>query len=336
MKRPPRQPLAQLPTPIERVPRLSDELGIELLVKRDDLTGSHLSGNKVRKLEVLLADALERSATHVITCGGVQSNHCRATAWAARSVGIEPVLLLRTAHGERADLPQPPNGNVLLDLLAGADVHVCTPEGYATRDVLMGRLADELRLAGARPYVIPEGGSNALGALGYVDAAHEIAQQTLHNPPTSVVVATGSGGTLAGLALGLREAGLEIPALGMAVCDDGPTFEAIVRRIAKEAQERYGARPLEDGDFHVIDRYQGRGYALSTPEELNLIVESARRDALIFDPVYTIKAWGGLLDLARRRDDRLGSRPLFIHTGGLFGLMAAQEALGPHLGDGAP
>jgi D-cysteine desulfhydrase len=200
----------------------------------------------------------------------------------------------------------------------------------------MERLAEALREEGAVPYVIPEGGSNALGALGYVDAAHEIVDQTRGDPPTSVVVATGSGGTLAGLALGLRPAGLRIPVLGVAVCDDGPTFEGVVHRIADEAVARFGLGPLEPGDFHVLDAYQGRGYALSTDEELVLLRDTARMDGLILDPVYTLKAWSGLLDLAQRRDPRLGDRPLFIHTGGLFGLMATGEALGPLLGDGAP
>jgi D-cysteine desulfhydrase len=334
MERPPRERLALLPTPIEELPRRSAEVGVRIRVKRDDLTGSHLSGNKVRKLEYLLAEAVASGATHVITCGGVQSNHCRATAWAARGLELEPVLLLRTPHGRRDDLPTPPTGNVFLDLLAGATIHVCDPAGYDEREVRMAGLAEALRARGAVPYVIPEGGSNALGALGYVDAAHEIAAQTMGDPPTSIVVATGSGGTLAGLALGLRPAGLSIPVLGMAVCDDTETFENIVHRIADEAVRRFDLRALEPGDFHVLDAYQGRGYALSTDEELTLLRDTARVDGLILDPVYTLKAWIGLLDLARRRDPLLGDSPLFIHTGGLFGLMGAGDAMAPFLGEG--
>ncbi|MBD90881.1 MAG: D-cysteine desulfhydrase [Deltaproteobacteria bacterium] len=336
MTRPKKLKIAQTPTPIVEASRLSQELGILLRVKRDDLTGSHLSGNKVRKLEYLLAEAVTLGATHVITCGGVQSNHCRATAWAARGLGLEPVLLLRTPLGERTDLPQPPTGNVLLDLLAGATIHLCTPDGYRERDARMAELADELRSQGAVPYVIPEGGSNALGAMGYVEAARELVEQTRERPPTSVIVATGSGGTLAGLALGLREAGCPAPAIGMAVCDDQVTFETIAARISDEAQERFDLKPYEPDGCVVIDRYQGRGYALSTHEELELLKSTALRDGLILDPVYTIKAWNGLLDLARSGDPRLGDRPVFIHTGGLFGMMAASQQLAPLLGQGAP
>jgi D-cysteine desulfhydrase len=336
MDRPGKLNLAQIPTPIEEVKRLSAELGLDLRVKRDDLTGSHLSGNKVRKLEYLLAEALAKGATHVITCGGIQSNHCRATAWASRSLGLEPILLLRTPHGERTDLPSPPTGNVLLDLIAGATIHLCTPEGYGERNPRMESIAESLRARGARPYVVPEGGSNALGAMGYVEAAHELVQQTRDRPPTSVVVATGSGGTLAGLALGLRDAGLAIPAIGIAVCDDRETFETIAARIGQEAHLQFGLPMYSREDCVVIDSYVGRGYALSTDEELRLLTETARQDGLIFDPVYTIKAWRGLLDLARSGDPRLGSRPLFIHTGGLFGTLAASAQLAPLLGRGAP
>lgn len=336
MDRPTKLKLAQIPTPILEMRRLSEHLGLDLRVKRDDLTGSHLSGNKIRKLEYLLAEAQTRGATHVITCGGVQSNHCRATAWAARGLGLEPVLLLRTPCGERTDLPSPPTGNVLLDLLSGATLHLCTPEGYGERAPHMREIAEALRADGAVPYIIPEGGSNAMGAMGYVEAAHELAHQTQERPPTSVVVATGSGGTLAGLALGLRDAGLDIPAIGMAVCDDQGTFETIAARIGQDAHERFGLAMYDRAACLVIDDYLGRGYALSTDEELRLLRDTARKDALILDPVYTIKAWRGLLALAQARDDRLGDRPLFIHTGGLFGMMAASGELAPYLGRGAP
>ena len=143
--------------------RLSSQLGIELHMKRDDLTGSHLSGNKIRKLDFLLADAMELDATHVITCGGLQSNHARATALAAVQLGLSPVLLLRTANGRESDLPNPPTANVLLDRLSGARIETCTPVDYRERrNQLMDELAHDLKMHGGRPYVIPEGGSHAL------------------------------------------------------------------------------------------------------------------------------------------------------------------------------
>ncbi|MGM0576995.1 MAG: 1-aminocyclopropane-1-carboxylate deaminase/D-cysteine desulfhydrase [Myxococcota bacterium] len=327
----PRLSLARLPTPVERLERLSETLGLDVRVKRDDLTGSHLSGNKIRKLETLLADARRRDATHVLTCGGAQSNHCRATALAAAPLGLQPVLLLRTPRGLPGDLPRPPVGNVLLDHLAGASIHTCDPAGYAERDARMASLAEAVRADGGRPYVIPEGGSDALGALGYVRAAHEIVDQTAGAPPTSVVVPTGSGGTLAGLALGFAERGVPVRAVGIPVGDDAATFRAIVRRIADEASDRFGLPALPDDAVDLVDGYQGRGYALSTPGELALIRDVARRDGLVLDPVYTGKAFGALLELARRSPDRLGHRPLFVHTGGLFGLFAFAEPLAPLL-----
>jgi len=329
MKRPPHLALARRPTPLEPLPRLSETLGLELWVKRDDLTGSHLSGNKIRKLDYLLADARARQATAIVTCGGVQSNHCRATALAAAPLGLTPHLLLRTAQGLRSELPSPPTGNVFLDLLAGAVIHPTHPSGYARRDRIMIDIANDIADAGGTPYIIPEGGSNALGALGYVDAAEELLAQLPDGPPDSVVVATGSGGTLAGLALGFEAAGVPTQALGVAVCDDAPYFRGVVDRIAAEAQERFGLPALAPGRYDVLEGFQGRGYALSTPEEIAFLVDVARQDGLVLDPVYTNKALLGLVRTATAHPGRLGRRVVFIHTGGLFGLLAHDEASAP-------
>ncbi len=327
----PRVPLAHLPTPVQPLQRLSAEVDLELLVKRDDLTGSHLSGNKIRKLEVLLAEALDQGATDVLTCGGVQSNHCRATALAAAPLGLHPHLLLRTPNGHLGDLPDPPTGNVLLDLLAGATLETCDPAGYRDRDRLLAAMAQRLRDAGRRPFIVPEGGSNAAGALGYVLAAQELADQHASDLPDAVVVATGSGGTVAGLAIGMKALGLPTRTLGVAVCDDAATFRAIVHRISAEATRRYGLPRLDDADFDIVEGFQGRGYALSSPDELELLRDTARRDGLVLDPVYTVKAFKAFLALARAADPRLGRRALFLHTGGLFGLFPAAAELAPHL-----
>lgn len=319
--------LANLPTPVQRLTRLSHVHAADMWVKRDDLTGSHLSGNKVRKLEYLLAHALRQGATHVITCGGIQSNHCRATALAAAPLGLVPMVLLRTERGLPEDLPTPPTGNVLLDLLAGAEIHLCDPDGYAQRDARMAELAERVRQRGGRPVVVVEGGSDALGCLGYVHAALEIAQQWEGPQPTSVVVATGSGGTAAGLALGLRALGWNTRVVGMAVCDDEATFTAIVERICDEAADRYGLVRPESDRVRFLDGYQGRGYALSSDLELALIRDTARQDGLVLDPVYTAKALRGLLDVLHKDRECVGDRPLFIHTGGIFGLLGAVEPL---------
>jgi len=303
---PPRLDLARLPTPIERVERIRK--GWTVLVKRDDLTGTSLTGNKVRKLEYLLADAQAGHARRVVTCGGVQSNHCRATAIAAARLGLDCVLFLRTAE----PTPGPPTGNLRLDRLVGADVRFITPEQYRDRTAIM------TEAAGPDGYVIPEGGSNALGAWGYVRAVDEMASQW-HAPPSAIVCATGSGGTLAGLAIGVRRRALDLPVYGVAVCDNAAYFTDIIDNISADMTERWPALPrVRAHEVAVIEGYKGRGYALSTPEEMSDIASVARRSGLILDPVYTGKAFRPLL----HEPDRFGPRPLFIHTGGIFGLLA--------------
>ena len=308
--------LARLPTPLERLERLSDELGVEVLVKRDDLTGLGVSGNKVRKLEMLLTDAVQHGADCVLTTGGLQSNHCRATAIAARRLGLQPGVLLR------GELPEVPDGNLLLDTLVGAWIRTCTAEDYRERrDALLEAWADSLRAEGRRPYVIPEGGSNALGSLAYVEAARELAIQ-LPRPVRRVVVAVGSGGTLAGLALG----GLEAFVHGVAVCDDAPTFEARVRAIAHEAAG-YDVGPLrEPGDgWEVTEGYQGPAYAVATPEIWATIRRVARLEGLLLDPVYTGKAMHALVSEVEA--GRWDGPIVFWHTGGAFGLFGRGDEL---------
>ena len=298
-----RLPLACLPTPVARMDRLSERLGIDLWIKRDDLTGVALSGNKVRKLERLLAEALQRGADTVITCGGVQSNHCRATAVAARQVGLDPVLLLR---GEPAD---PPDGNILLDRVLGAHIRTCTPEAYRDeREALMEGIADELRGEGRTPYVIPEGGSNATGALAYADAGAELVSQ--EGRFDHIFVAVGSGGTLAGLAM--ADAG---PVTGVAVCDDAVTFEATAARLASEAGAKLGELRVLEG-FH-------EGPELD--DVRRTIHEVARLEGILLGPVYTGKAMAALMREARA--GRLDGRVLFWHTGGIFELFGRGSEL---------
>ena len=207
---PPRRvPLAHLPTPLEPSSRLGAELGLDLLWKRDDLTGLELTGNKARKLEFLLADALDQRADTVITAGGVQSNHCRATAFAAARLGLRCIVLLRVADPGR---PPPPEGNALLCRLAGADVRYLSPGEYARRDEVIDELSEALVLSGRRPYAIPVGGSNALGSWGYLLAVDELRAQLperWRGQPVTLVTACGSGGTAAGLAVGIKTRRLE-------------------------------------------------------------------------------------------------------------------------------
>lgn len=241
---------------------------------------------------------------------------------------MQPVLILRTPNGEYSDLPKS-KGNVLLDLLVGADIRLCDPPNYRNRQTIFDDLEKELRTKGHTPFCIPEGGSNSVGSLGYVNAAFEIAEQTKDKRPTSIVVPVGSGGTLAGLVVGVKEAGLNIPVIGLAVCDDTETFVKIVDDIAAQLHKDYNYAQISHEDYKVIDKYKGIGYAQSTPEELTLLTKTASEEAVLFDPVYTIKAWRGFIEEVKSSKD-LGDRPLFIHTGGIYGVMAEGEAIQAH------
>src|SRR5437868_1025379 len=213
---------ARLPTPVEPARRLSHKLGIELLIKRDDLTGSSLSGNKIRKLEFLFADAAAQGADTVITCGGEQSNHCRATAVAAAELGLRSYLLLRT------DTPKDPpasEANILLDRLVGAEIRWVSRDEYKRRATLFVEVQGQLLAQRRKAYVIPEGGSNALGAWGYVGCVEELREE-LGDSPLTIVYAAGSGGTGAGLLLGIKLLKLPWRAVGVNVCDDKEYFVA--------------------------------------------------------------------------------------------------------------
>ncbi|MHB2019164.1 MAG: 1-aminocyclopropane-1-carboxylate deaminase/D-cysteine desulfhydrase [Candidatus Xenobia bacterium] len=310
---PPRLALANLPTPVERL-RLDETNGIELWIKRDDLTGSALSGNKVRKLEYLLHEACGRGADHLITCGGIQSNHCRATALAAAMSGMQCTLFLRGAEPDVSD------GNLLLDRLAGARVIWITREQYSKeRNKLMAAETERLRQEeGRTPYVIPEGGSNALGAWGYVQAVDEIQKQM--PAPDYIVCATGSGGTQAGLILGCRHYLPRTQVVGVNVCDDEAYFRNVIGGVLEDWQHRWGSIGLTSEDVVLADGYVGQGYALNTPDELATLRDLVRRTGIVLDPVYTLKGFIGLISELGKGRFRSGSRVLFIHTGGIFGL----------------
>jgi D-cysteine desulfhydrase len=322
---PERIPLANLPTPLERLERLSAQFGVELWVKRDDLTGAELSGNKVRKLEFLFAEAREKGADHVITCGGAQSNHCRATALAAAKLGLRSTLLLRVPDPSQ---PPPVEANILLDKLCGAEIRFVSREEYARRVELFPVVAEELRKAGRKPYVIPEGGSNPIGAWGYVRAIEELRAQ-LPPGPVTIVYAAGSGGTGAGIILGIKLAGLrDARAVGVNVCDDREYFVREIGQIVEGAITKWRLEVAFDRkEIEILDGYVGRGYALSRPEELSLIRDVARSEGIVLDPVYTGKAFYGMREHARE----LGPRIVFMHTGGIFGLFPKAAELAPLL-----
>ena len=319
--------IANLPTKIHKLERYSRELGANIYIKRDDHTGSEISGNKIRKLEYLAKDAVDKGYDLLITCGGIQSNHCRATVVAATMLGMKSAVLLRIS-----DTP-PVTGNYFLDKLLGADIKFCTRDEYSNhRGEIMEAMAEEYRKQGYKPYIIPEGASNAIGTLGYYNCMNEILMQEKELGITfnTIVVATGSGGTYAGLYLANEVQKLGKRVIGMAVCDDTEYFTNIAHNIATEAlqylPQEYRNESLEKKNIEINDKYVGIGYAQSRPEELEFIKKFARQEAVILDPVYTGKAMYGIYNELQNggnlnKDDNI----LFIHTGGLFGLFPVSE-----------
>jgi D-cysteine desulfhydrase len=309
--------------------------GIDLWIKRDDMTGGACAGNKIRKLEFLLADAIEKGKDHVITCGGIQSNHARATAILAARLGLRCTLLLRVDEGETdPDRPAPRErlprtGNVLLDRLVGAEIRFLSHAEYKERDACLAAVASSIEGAGGKPYVIPEGGSSGRGALGYVDAMREIrAQLDLGLGGGKrfdlVVVACGSGGTAAGAAIGASTYDVATRVMAVCVCDDAETFRRVVDRITREAMSFGSFREPVPIDFDETAR--GPRYGVMDDAQRAFLVRVARASGLVLDPVYTGKALFGLANAVMRGAVAKGSRVLFLHTGGLPGLLAAGDA----------
>ncbi len=320
--------LGNFPTPLWHNDRLDRLVGTEVWVKRDDACGGPEAGNKVRKLEYLLADAQSQGATTIITCGGIQSNHARSTAICAAGLGMGSVLMLRC---QDPSSPQPVVGNLLLNQMVGADVRLITPAQYRERSEGMASIALELTATGKKPYIIPEGGSNALGSLGYVDAMAEVRAARTPEFPNgasfdAVVHACGSGGTAAGLALGIAHHQVATRVVSMAVCDDAAYFTPLIAELIAGARALAPTLPAA-GDWAVEDSYKGPGYGIASEAQMRFIVDVARCSGLILDPVYSGKALFGLSKLAHKPH-----RTLFIHTGGLPGLLAQGEALAPSLG----
>lgn len=318
----PRTSLAHLPTPLWHHRALDEIVGTNVWVKRDDMTAGAAAGNKIRKLEFLLADALARNCTWILTCGGSQSNHARATALCAAELGFKCHLLLRAKNRPH----RPFVGNLMLDELAGAKVSFVTPDQYQHREELLEQEKTELSQRGDSAYVIPEGGSNGLGALGYVEAMNEVRTQLDQGVAgditdfDAVALACGSGGTAAGTALGAARFGVARRVVALAVCDDRTYFDTVIARIVKEA---HALQPelVEAAPVSVSDAFIGPGYAETTPAQREFIVRIARCTGLVLDPVYSGKALYGLSRLPDKP-----ARVLFLHTGGLPGLLAQAAA----------
>lgn len=313
-------------TPIESLPRFSRAVGgANIFIKRDDLLGLTGGGNKTRKLEFLVGDALARGADTLITCGAVQSNHCRLTLAAAVKEGLKCRLILaeKTPGAYRPDA----NGNVFLYNLLGVESIRVVPWGTD----LLAELADaaaEAAADGRKPYIIPLGGSNPIGALGYVACGQEIAAQTAEAGLAfdNIVVAGGSAGTHGGLLLGLRGCGDRTPVTGMCVLNPRDAQEELVYGLIKKTAEYAGTvQPVRRDEIVCRDEYLGPGYTLPTPAMIEAVRLLAATEGVLLDPSYTGKAMAGLIDLVRQGVFPAGSNILFVHTGGYPALFASTD-----------
>lgn len=320
----PRVEICHGPTPIESLPRLSKRLNTELLIKRDDCTGLAGGGNKTRKLEYLIADAQRLNADTLITIGGFQSNHARQTAAAAAKLGFDCELILQGVDGvpskNYAD-----NGNVLLDQLLGANIHRIGQEGDC--DQYCDELVMSLQQQGKTPYVIPVGGSNTIGSLGYVRCGIELAAQLSESDllVDHIVLATGSAGTQAGLLAGLILANSDIKVLGICVSRETQAQETLVEDLLSDLLISLDLDPmLAQGRVVCDGGYYGPAYGVSTPAMVEAVELMASMEGILLDPVYTGKAMAGLIDKCQRNEFK-NKKVLFLHTGGSQGLFAYQQ-----------
>lgn len=313
----PRRGYVQTPTPIEFLPCFSKALGgkVNVYIKRDDLLPGCAGGNKTRKLDFCIADALAQGADTLITCGSIQSNHCRLTlAWAIKE-GLDCRLVLTETVPDsyRADA----SGNIFLFQLMGAKELRALPFGASAAEE-MSRLADELRGQGKRPYILPVGGSTPLGALGYAACAQECLEQlsSMDLEIHSLITPSGSAGTQAGLVVGLHAHNADIPVIGMSVLRGGEEHAGSLRALARDTCGLLGLRDVPQERCICRDEYLGPGYSLPTPGMVEAVRLMARTEAILLDPVYSGKAMAGLIDHIRAGRFPDGANVLFLHTGG--------------------
>ena len=317
--------LGFFPTPISALPRLSEALGgPRILIKRDDLTGLALGGNKVRKLEYLVGEALSLGCDCLITGGAAQSNHCRQTAAAAAARGLECHLALG------GEAPALPGGNLLLDMFLGAKIHW---SGEQRKGERIPSIEEELRSAGKRPYVIPYGGSNEIGALGFVEAVRELGAQlaSMGEMPDAIVFPSSSGGTQAGLIVGAKVQGLRSALVGIAIdkgeAGDGPFADRVLELARETGASVAPGERFSSGDVILKNGYLGGGYGVVGDLERQAIRLMARTEGILLDPVYTGRAFGGLVDMVKNGEYGHGQTVLFWHTGGTPALFPYADSL---------
>ena len=299
--------------------------GVTIWVKRDELTGMEVSGNKIRKLEFSIAEALDQSCDTLITCGGIQSNHCRATAILGVRLGLKVHLILR---GEK---PEVPDGNLLMDYLSGAKISYLPNKEWASHTDLARELQEDTVKAGGKAFFIPTGASDEIGLWGYITACEEIKQdfEQIGIEPEYIVTATGSGGTQGGLIVGVDRFNIESEVVAFNVCDDAAYFERKIRQDVAAWKERYEQDvDIDKLAINTVEGYVGPGYGVAGPEVFAIIAELAASEGIFLDPVYTGKAFHGMVtEIKKAAAGRLpnATNVLFIHTGGLFGIFPQQN-----------
>ncbi len=324
VKEPPRLSLAQLPTPLVELKNVAADLGVaRLLMKRDDLTGLETTGNKVRKLEYVVADAVARGADTLVTHGGYQSNHCRATAAIGARLGLRVRLILRSAEA----IP-PREGNLFLDHLFNADMTFHDPAEYnARKNELIDAAMNAEKGAGHTPYFFPVGASVPLGCWGYIRCVAELVEQLGRATAVDLYSAVSSAGTHVGLMLGKALLGCENwRVLGIPVSDSVAFFQKDLRELERKTVAIYGLDVTEaQTPIDLIDGFIGEGYAVPYPAAIETTRLLARREGILLDPTYTAKAMTGMLATLRGNGARPDALPVFVHTGGAFGLMARRD-----------
>ena len=323
---PERLKLAQLPTPVVELKQLAEHAGVDkILLKRDDLTGLEVSGNKIRKLEYVVADALARGADTLVTHGGFQSNHCRATAAVGARLGLRVRMVLRCD-----DIDPEWDGNLFLDQLFGADISYEKPDVYrAELDSIIQRVMQEERDAGRTPYFFPVGASVPFGSWGYIRCIAELVEQLGREAPVDVYCATSSGGTQVGLMLGRALLGCEKwRILGVPVSDSVEYFHSSLRQLERGTVDQFALELTEaQTPIELVDGFIGEGYAIPYPEAVETTRLLGRSEGIVLDPSYTSKGMTGMLSsLKDQPSDRV---PVYVHTGGSFGLFARRDLLAP-------
>jgi D-cysteine desulfhydrase len=322
--------LARLPTPIQKLQKTSEKIGKEIFIWRDDLNGFMESGNKLRKLEFLMADAIQQGCDWIITCGGPQSNHTRATAIIARQLGLGISVLTLPKPGY--DHSKTPTGNLLLNQIYDSRMIWLNYEDYVKKgssyEPFLNEEALILKNQGKKPYVIPLGGSNPIGCLGYQSAVAEMLplwkELTKTDAPDSLFCALGSGGTFVGLELGIQEQKLKTQLYGINVIGPIEIANKYVASLHDSISHNHGIN-ISNKHSHQIDGYVGAGYSITSDSDLEFYIQLAREEGILLDPCYTGKAFQGMLSEIMKNPSQFGEKILFLHSGGTFGTFAYAE-----------